>query len=279
MWAGNSIIGKLAIGQVTPMGLTFLRWLLVCVILAVLYRREALAGLPVVLGHWRWVVAMAVLGYTVFNALLYVAAHHTSGINLTMLQASIPVFVLAGSAMAFRTQVGGLQAVGTALTLVGVGVVASGGDLGRLLSLRFNIGDVYVLIACVLYAGFTLGLRKRPPLSGFALFIWFAFIAMIASLPLLAWEMMEGQFFWPTATGWAMLAYIALCPSLLSQIFFIRGVELIGPARAGLFINLIPVFGALMAVVILGEPLSLAEIVSAALVFGGIAIAEAGRQR
>jgi drug/metabolite transporter (DMT)-like permease len=109
MWAGNTIIGKLAIGQVTPMGLTFLRWFLVCIILALFYRKEAREALPVILPRWRWAVAMSVLGYTAFNALLYAAAHHTSAINLTMLQSSIPVFVLIGGAIVFGAYVGGLR--------------------------------------------------------------------------------------------------------------------------------------------------------------------------
>jgi drug/metabolite transporter (DMT)-like permease len=279
MWAGNSIIGKLAIGEITPMGLTFLRWLFVCAILAVFYHQDARKGLPVVLPRWRWVVAMSVLGYTAFNALLYAAAHHTSGISLTMLQASIPVMVLIGGVLLFRSHVSALQVMGTALTIVGVAVVASGGDLGRLLGLRFNIGDVYILIACAFYAGYTLGLRRRPPLSGFALFIWFAIVAMLASVPLLMWEIWHGDFHWPTPAGWLMLAYVTICPSLLSQIFYIRSVELIGPARAGLFINLVPVFGAIMAVVLLGEPFDWAELIAAVLVFGGIAIAEVGKRR
>jgi drug/metabolite transporter (DMT)-like permease len=277
MWAGNSIVGKAAIGEVTPMGLTFFRWFFVCVILAVFYRREALRSLPVILPRWRWVATMSVLGYAAFNALLYAAAHHTSAVSLTMLQASVPVFVLIGAVIMFRSRLTPMQIVGTALTLLGVAVVASGGEIERLTGLRFNLGDVYILVACLFYAGFTLGLRRRPPLSGFSLFIWFAVVALLASVPLLAWEVAEGTFFWPTPRGWLILAYVTVCPSLLSQIFYIRGVELIGPARAGLFINLIPVFGAMMAVILLGEPFDWAEAIAAILVFGGIALAERGR--
>jgi drug/metabolite transporter (DMT)-like permease len=278
MWAGNSIIGKLAIGEVTPMTLTFMRWFLVCAILALFYREEAAAAWPVLRPRWRWVIAMSVLGYTVFNALVYAAAHRTSGVNLTMLQSSIPVMVLLGGAILFRTRVGGLQALGTALTVTGVLVVASGGDIARLLRLAFNVGDLYVLVACALYSGYTLGLRQRPATSGFGLFIGFAVVAMVSSLPLLVWEMAAGDFFWPSLGGWAILAYVTICPSLLSQIFYIRGVELIGPARAGLFINLIPIFGAVMAVIVLGEPFGWQEVVAAALVFGGIAVAETGKR-
>ena len=278
MWAGNSVIGRVAIGEVTPMALTFLRWFFVCCLMALFYRRPALAALPVLRGRWAWLIAMAVLGYTAFNALLYAAAHHTTAVNLTMLQASIPVLVLLGGALLFRARVVPLQGLGTALTLIGVAVVASGGDIARLAALQFNIGDVFVLVACLLYAGYTLALRWRPALNGLSLLVWFAVVAMAASAPLLAYEMASGAFFWPSWKGWLILVYVTICPSLLAQIFYMRGVELIGPGRAGLFINLVPVFGAMMAVAFLREPFGWSEGVAAVLVFGGIAVAEAGKR-
>ena len=278
MWAGNSVIGRVAIGEVTPMALTFLRWFFVCCLMALFYRRPALEALPVLRGRWPWLIAMAVLGYTIFNALLYVAAQHTPAVNITLLQASIPVLVLLGGALLFRARVAPLQGLGTVLTLVGVAVVASGGDIARLAAFQFNIGDVFILIACMLYAGYTLGLRWRPPLAGLSLLVWFAVVAMAASIPLLIYEIASGAFFWPSWKGWLILVYVTICPSLLSQIFYMRGVELIGPGRAGLFINLVPVFGALMAVAFLREPFGWADAGAAVLVFGGIAVAEAGKR-
>jgi drug/metabolite transporter (DMT)-like permease len=278
LWAGNSIMGKLAIGEVTPMTLTCLRWFFVVAMLAPFLHRPAMEALPALKGRWLWLIAMAVLGYTIFNALLYVAAHHTSGVNLTMLQASIPVMVLAGTVLIYAASVSPLQGIGTVLTLIGVAIVASAGDVQRLLALQFNIGDLYVLIACLLYTFYTLGLRRRPAMAGLTLFYWFAIVAMLACIPLFAYEVAQEAFFWPSWKGWAIIAYVTICPSFLSQIFYMRGVELIGPGRAGLFINLIPVFGAIMAVAVLNEPFGRADATAAALVFGGIAVAEFGKQ-
>ena len=197
MWAGNSIIGIAAVGEVTPMTLTFLRWFFVCLILVALYRRDVEAAAPVLAPRWRWVTAMAVLGYTAFNALLYGAAHHTSGINLTMLQSSIPVMVLVGGAVAFGSRVTGVQALGTALTVIGVLVVASGGDIRRLLGLEFNAGDLYVLSPARSMPATRSGCAGAPAISGFGLFIGFAVVAMVSSLPLLLYEMARASFFWP----------------------------------------------------------------------------------
>ena len=157
-------------------------------------------------------------------------------------------------------------------------VVATGGDIDGWRGCGFNLGDLYVLTACALYAGYTLGLRRRPAIAGFSLFIGFAVVALARLRPAAGVGDLRRALLLADAPRLAdPRLYHASAPRFLSQIFYIRGVELIGPARAGLFINLIPVFGALMAVLLLGEPFGWSEVVSAALVFGGIAMAEGGR--
>jgi drug/metabolite transporter (DMT)-like permease len=167
-----------------------------------------------------------------------------------------------------------LQATGMLVTLIGVAAVASKGDLEVLRSLALNVGDVWMLIACALYAGYTLGLRNRPSMPGFVFFTALAVVAFLTSLPLLLLEIASGTVQWPTARGFAVLFYVGLFPSLIAQIFYMRGVELIGPGRAGLFVNLVPVFGALLAVLLLGEPFALYHAAGLVLVLGGIALAE-----
>jgi drug/metabolite transporter (DMT)-like permease len=135
-----------------------------------------------------------------------------------------------------------------------------------------------MLIACALYAGYTLALRRRPAVSGLAFFTAMALSAAVTSLPLLAWEIAQGAAQWPTPKGWLIVLFIALFPSLVSQLSFMRSVELIGPQRAGLFVNLVPVFGALMAVTILGEPFGWYHGAALALVIGGILVAETAKK-
>ena len=110
----------------------------------------------------------------------------------------------------------------------------------------------------------------RPLLAGMA------FTAFVTSVPLMVWEIATGGFIWPTAGGLLTLVYVALGPAFASQMFYMRGVELIGPGRAGVFVNLVPVFGAIMAVVLLGEPFATYHVVALVLVVGGIAIAQKG---
>ena len=131
-----------------------------------------------------------------------------------------------------------------------------------------------MLVATLLYALYTLGLRNRPPVAALSFFTAMAAVAAVTSLPLLAFEIARGDVVWPTLTGWLIIVYVGLFPSLLAQIFFMRGVELIGPSRAGVFVNLVPVFGAFLAVLILREPFTLSSAVALALVLGGIFVAE-----
>jgi drug/metabolite transporter (DMT)-like permease len=276
-WAGNAVASRLATGHISPMVLTAMRWIFVVALLAPFMLRPVMAAAPVLVPIWRRILVMGALGFTAFNALMYAAAYHTTAVNMAIFQGSIPVFVLLGGLLAFGTRIGLTQALGTALTLVGVGAIAARGDLGVLASFSFYAGDVFMLIACAAYAVYTLALRDRPKVPGFVFFSVLAVAALLVSMPLLAWEIAAGQAIWPDGRGWAILLYVTLLPSLLSQIFFMRGVELIGPSRAGLFVNLVPIFGAILGVAILGEPFRWYHGAGLALVLGGIWLAERKR--
>ncbi|WP_244491282.1 DMT family transporter [Bosea sp. Root381] len=273
IWAGNAVASRLAVGEISPMALTSLRWVFVCGVLPVLLRRELKAYAPVLLAH-RWLIlGLGAFGFTIFNALMYIAAYSTTAINIGILQGSIPVFVLVGAFLAYRTPIGLTQALGVAVTILGVAVTASRGDFAVLAQFAFVPGDVWMIIACVLYAGYTVGIRSRPPMPGLVFFTALAIVACAMSLPLLIAEIWSGHFVF-TAKGWLILAYVVIGPSILSQLFFLRSVELIGPGRAGVFVNLVPVFAPVLSVLILGEQLALYHGLALALVLGGIFIAE-----
>jgi drug/metabolite transporter (DMT)-like permease len=170
-----------------------------------------------------------------------------------------------------------VQVIGMAVTLVGVAIVAARGEFETLAALSFNIGDVWMIIACGAYATYTLLLRKRPDVSAFVFIAALSAMAFVLTIPLLVWEMATGAILWPDGRGLAIVLYVALFPTLVSQLLFMRGVELIGASRAGLFVNLVPVFGAILAVAILGEPFHLYHALALALVLGGIWLAEQNR--
>lgn len=276
-WGANAVFGRMAVGEISPMALVTARWMGVSVLLALFAHGHLRRDWPVLRPHLPFLAAMGALGFTSFNALFYVSAHYTTAVNIGIIQGAIPMFILLGAFAAYRTRITGLQAVGVVLTMTGVAIVGSSGSLARLAALAVNFGDVLLIAACILYAGYTVALRKRPPASALGLFAVMAFAAFLASLPLVFAEISFGRFQWPTMTGWVIVALVTLFPSFLAQIFFIQGVTLIGPGRAGIFVNLVPVFASILAVILLNESFEIFHAIALALVLGGIWLSERGK--
>lgn len=274
MWSGNTIAGQVAVGHVSPMVIVFLRWMIVAGLMLVISGRELSRHWSTMKPHLSRMAMMAAFGFAGFNGLFYLAAHSTTAINMGILQGSIPMMVVFGTFCLFGSRVSLLQFIGILLTFAGVLVVASQGDLQVLLGLQINPGDGLMLIACVFYAGYTLALRNRPQVPALPFFAVMALVAAVVSFPMLGIEYAQGTLQWPDKQGWGAILYIAICPSFVAQLFYIRSVELIGPNRAGVFVNLLPVFSSGLAILILGEQFSTYHALSLTLVLGGIWLAE-----
>ncbi|MEI2299499.1 DMT family transporter [Ensifer sp. MJa1] len=278
-WGGNSVAGKMAVGHVSPMMLTTLRWVFALVVILALMTPQIRRDWDKIRQHWLQLLAYGAIGFTTFNALLYSALKYTSAINAVILQAGIPMLIFLFNFALFRTRASIAQVVGFTVTLVGVLVTAAHGDITSLLSLEFNFGDALMIAACVVYAGYTVALRYKPTMHWQSFIAAPAFGALLSAIPLLFWEIGTGTAIVPDTTGWIIVLYAAIFPSLMSQVLYVRGVEMIGANRAGLFINAIPVFGTLLSVVLIGETFHLFHLVALMLVLGGIAIAEKGRPK
>ncbi len=276
-WGSNTVISKMAVGEVSPMLLIFIRWAMVAILLGLTYGGEIRRAIPAIRGRWLWVFLMGGAGLATFNALFYIAAHSTTALNIGIIQSTIAGFILIGSFLFFKARITVNQVIGLIITLCGVAVVLSHGSWAVLMQFTFNYGDLLMLAACIFYSGYTLGLKKRPNISGMAMMGFFAIAAWLATIPMLAIEASIGNLIWPSITGWLLIVYIAAVPSLLSQVLFIRGVDLIGPAAAGLYTNLVPVYAAILAVVLLGEAFHFFHLAALILVFGGIYLFEIKR--
>ncbi len=276
MWACNAISGQLAVGHVTPYTLVLMRWVMVVAVLWPICGREVIAHWPLIRSKLGPLILMSIAGFTGFNTLFYVASVHTTGLNIGILQGSMPVLVMIGAFLVYGARVTALQMVGVATTLVGVAIVASRGDVEVLMDLAFNYGDLLMLIAIVLYCSYTVGLAARPAVPPIPLFTVFAVIALICALPLAVWEFFQPDYQPPTAQGWAVTVFVAIFPSCLAQIFFLRANDLVGPNRAAVFTNLVPIFTAILAVLLLGEAFALYHALALALVIGGIMLTQRG---
>jgi drug/metabolite transporter (DMT)-like permease len=278
-WGFNAVFGKLIVGEISPMAIVSIRWFGVAVLLLVFFNRPVRRDWPQLRKHLLFFSIMGIVGYASFNALFYVASHSTSGVNIGILQGSIPIFVFFGAFVAFRTPVTLMQAAGVSVAFIGVVIVASAGDIANLRNLTFNIGDLIMIVACSLYAAYTVGLRNRPQVSAMGMFTVMAGAAFLASLPMVAIEVYSNQFLAPSPKGWVYAGLITLFPSFLAQLSFIHAVKLIGPGRAGVMVNLAPIFASGLSVLILSEPFKLFHGMALVLVLGGILLSERGKPK
>lgn len=283
-WGGNVVAGKLAVGQIDPYALMILRWGGALLAVLPFALRPLKRDWPAIRGNWPLLLFYGIMGYATFNVLVYVAAHLTSGVNIAIEQVAVNIFVMLLNFAVFRTHVRALQLLGVALTILGVAITATRGDLGRILVLDVNLGDALVLLACLAYAVYSVTLRYRPTTN------WLSFLVVTFAGAIIASFVFQfllgggpaalaGSFRAITLQGWLIALYTVFFPSVISQMLYVRGVELIGPNRASLFVNLIPLFGTIGSVLVLGERLETAHLLAGGLIIVGIVLAEWSARR
>ncbi len=278
-WAGNAVAGKFAVGHVSPMLLTSMRWAMATIILATFSLPGLKRDWPVVRPRLLYLFLLGTAGFTAFNVAFYSAARFTTAINISIEQAGVPMLVFLGNFVLFRLRVSIAQIVGFLMSVAGVALTASQGDIGRLAGLDVNAGDALMLLAILLYSGYTIALRVKPQIRWQSLMLVLAASALVSSLPFTAWEAASGGMILPDTQGWAVAVYAGTFASVLSQVFYIRGNELIGGNRAGLFFNLVPIFGTGLSILLLGEAFHAYQALALVLVLGGIGLAEHSGRR
>jgi len=278
-WAGNAVAGKLAVGHVSPMLLAGLRWALVIPFLAAIGRRHLARDWPLVKPRLWLLMFLGFLGFTVFSVAMYGALVYTTATNVSIEQGGMPVFVFAASFLLFGTRTRPAQIVGFVLSFAGVVVTAIHGDLGRLFGLDVNFGDALMMLAVVAYGIYTAAIRMRPQVHWMSLMTVLCLGAALSAVPFIAAEAAAGATILPDAMGLAIIVYVVVFPSLAGQALYIRGVELIGANRAGLFINVLPLWGVLLSVLILDESFQPYHALALLLVLGGVLLAEYSGRR
>jgi drug/metabolite transporter (DMT)-like permease len=278
-WGGNAVAGKMALGHVSPMVLTLGRWSIAIIVVWVFFWREVRQDWPVIRRHMPYLLTMGMTGYTLFNVVFYTAAQFTSAINIAIEQAAIPLFIFIGNLLFFRIATTGRQIAGFAITLVGVVLTVTAGNPLNLMQSGLNFGDFLMLIAVIIYAGYSIALKAKPELHWKSFFTVMVTAAFLTSIPFALWEASGETVVYPLTTqGMLVVLYAAVFPSIVSQIFFILAVEKLGANISGLYINLVPIFGTLMAIALLGEPFGWHHAAALLLVTGGIFYAQSAKK-
>lgn len=271
-WAGNSIVGRAIHDDVAPLTLALLRWTGALAIVLPFAWRSLAADRAALLRHWRIVLILGLLGIAAFNALLYSGLSSTTATNALLLQAGVPALVLVIDRIGFGVRPRGVEVLAVLLATAGVLLIVFRADLQALVGFRLNPGDALILGSVVVWALYTSLLRLRPAVAPESfLAVTFA-IGVAAMLPAAATEWAGGRGLNPSAAALGGIAYVAVFPSTIAYALYNRAVTAVGPAAAGRAIALLPLFGALLAALLLGEPLHPYHAVGMALILAGIVL-------
>lgn len=286
LWAGNAVVGRLLVGTVPPLALSGLRWVFALALLLPLGWR-VWRDWPAIRARFGYLALIGFLGVGCYNAMQYVALQTSTPINVTLIASSMPLWMLAVGALFYREHPTRRQIAGAALSLGGVALVLSRGDVDVLLALRLLPGDLLMLAAIALWAWYS-WLLARPPahMIGEARPKWNwaeLLLVQVAFGAVWAWAaagveavVSPAPIHW---SPWVVLAlvYVAVGPSLLAYRFWGEGVATVGPAVAAFFNNLTPLFAALMSALWLGEPPHWYHVVAFALIAAGIVVSSRRR--
>lgn len=277
-WAGNFVIGRAVHGTVPPMTLSLWRWVLAMFFILPFAWKSVRRDFPLYMAN-RWlIVRLSLAGVVAFNSLVYVGLHETTAANALLLNSFIPVLIALFGALFFRERLHGVQAGGLLISCAGVVIIISHGDWHTLAALSFSHGDLIVFCAMVSFAFYTLWLRSVPSkIDRLGLMAAQIAVAFIFLVPLWFTEYARGIVaVWDTPSLLALL-YLGVFPSVLAYLLFNHGVARFGAAQAGLSIHLIPVFGAILAVLFLHESLHAYHAAGMAAILTGIWLAMKAR--
>jgi drug/metabolite transporter (DMT)-like permease len=271
-WSGNVILGRFVAGHIPPITLSVIRWSGAFLILLPFAARHLARDWPTIRKHAGFLTLLALTGFSAYNTMAYYGLQYTTAVNGLLLQSVAPLFVALWSFVLFRDRLSLRQAAGICVSLAGVIVIICHGSLEILFAFAFNRGDLWFVIALLIYAFYAAMLRLRPimhPLSFLAVGMG---VGAVLLMPAMALEIGAGRTLILDRESVLSFVYVCLFPSLLGYLFLNRGIELIGANRAAPFIHLVPVFGSVLAVVLLGERLQLYHAVGYVLVFAGITL-------
>lgn len=273
LWSSNFVIGRAVRDDVSPTALNFLRWAIALLILVPVTLRDLRAHRAILVRHWKLIALLGFTGIAAFQTLGYVALTKTTALNTILLLSLAPLVIVALSWLALGERVTRVQALGLLTSLVGAGVLILHGDPATLLDLQFNAGDLFMLLAVIIWAVYSVLLRGRPAeVPPLALHTASVAAGTLWMLPAFGWQAMHGSALPSGIAAWAAVGFIAVFSSALAHALWVRGVAKIGPSRAGVFIHLMPVFGATLAITFLGEQLAPFHLIGAALVMCGVVL-------
>jgi len=269
-WAGNWIVGRAMRADVPPMALSFWRWTIALLLVLPLARQHLIRDWRQIAASWRWLAIAGLLGIAGYNTFAYLGLRHTTATNGLLVNSFIPIAIVAIGWIALGKRLRTIEVLGIAASFCGVASIIARGDVQTIATLQLNAGDLWILTAVLAWASYTLMLPNRPQIHPLSFLTAITIFGLVELLPAYFWEMSEGRHVALSLPSLVAIAYTGIFPGFLGFVFWNRGVAEVGPARAGLFIHLMPAFGILLSIAFLGERPEAYHFVGIGLIFCGI---------
>ncbi len=270
-WSGNMVLGRGIRDDVPPLTLAFWRWVIAFVLIAPLAWPHLKAQWPLLRRGWKPLIFLGLLGVGGYNTFAYIALQNTSATNAALLNSFVPIATIAISWAFLGKHLRALESVGVLVSLSGALAIVSRGDPAVLAHLNLNVGDIWMLVAVLDWAIYTVALAWRPAgVHPMLMLGAMTTVGLAALTPACLWEIAQGREMNVHVGSLAALAYVGIFPSFLGYIFYNRGVAEVGANKASLFIHLMPVFGTILSFLILGEIPFWYHYLGIALIFTGI---------
>ena len=271
-WSGNFIVGKFAtLFQIPPLSLNFLRWVLVWFILIPFTFKEILNKKNYIKANWMLISFMGIITISTFNSVVYFALNYTQVINAVLMLAGIPAIVMILSSIMKIEKANIFQLVGLILSILGVAMIISNADIQKILTLNFNKGDLWMLVCVLSWSLYsTLLKKKKLELSQFTFIQLMVTVGLIFLIPQYFYERSIGLEIPINKFFIAILLYVVIFPAIAAYYCWQKAIELIGPNRSAIFVQLMPLFSALMAILIFKEKFQLYHLIGGTFIVSGI---------
>lgn len=270
LWAGNWTISRAFRAELPPVALSFWRWVLALACLLPFAWPHVRRDWPALKASWRWLLVFGALGTGGYNALAYIGVQYTTVINGSLLNSFSPVMIVLISWLGFGRKLHAREAAGIAISLLGVLGIIAHGEPARLLDLSFNVGDLWVLASVLAWSLYTLFLPHRPQVHALSFLFAISVTGLLFLLPFYGVELAGGRRIVLTPASLACIAYTGIFPAVVGYILWNRGVAQVGPAKAGLFLHLLPAFAIVLSALFLNELPALYHLAGIALILLGI---------
>ena len=271
-WSGNFIVGKFAtLFEVPPLTLNVFRWISVWLILIPFTYKEIFNSLPYIKKNWLVISFMGVITISTFNSVVYYALNYTQVVNAVLMLAAIPAATIVLTSLMKIEKTNIFQLLCLLLSIIGIGSIISNGEIQKIISLSFNKGDLWMLVCVITWSLYSTLLKKNKfKLSQFALIKLMVSVGILFLIPQYFYEQSIGLEVNFNKAFFLILFYVVIFPAIAAYYCWQKGIEIIGPNRSTMFIQLMPLFSAVMAIIIFKEKFELYHFIGASFILTGI---------